>query len=261
MKVQCRALFSGSRGNATLVQAGGVRLLVDAGVSALRLERALRSAGVQPGELDAVLLTHEHTDHVAGLNVFAARYGTRVYANAPTWGALGAKADSLSPAQRVIIGADCDFFIGGLNIEACSTAHDCAQGTGYIFCYGGVRAAVVTDLGCMTRTLLNRLEGCRAVLLESNHDEQMLLQGPYPQHLKKRICGKRGHLSNRMAGNVLGHLARMGLQQAALLHLSDENNTPDLALHTVQAALREGGAPALRVLVASQDAPCDPIEL
>ncbi|MDD3242979.1 MAG: MBL fold metallo-hydrolase [Eubacteriales bacterium] len=230
-------LFSGSKGNATLVQAGDTAVLVDAGVSARRLEGALKQQGVEPGQLRAVLVTHEHSDHISGLNIFAERYALKVYANEQTWKAMNGQMNRLTAVQRIVVEPDTDFFIGGLNVETYATPHDSACSQGYGFYAGGRRAAVVTDLGHMPKGLLERLCGCETLVLECNHDEEMLREGPYPAYLKTRILGRNGHLSNAACGNALRVLINRGARQIALAHLSQENNTPLLARQTVDHIL------------------------
>lgn len=251
-------LFSGSKGNATLVCGGNTAVLVDAGVSARRIDQALAALGVDPKTLAAVLVTHEHSDHIAGIPVFARKHGLRVYANAGTWRAMNARMSSLERTQKVIVEPDSDFFVGGLCVETYATPHDAACPQGYGFYSGGKRAAVVTDLGCMPKGLLERLSGCQAIVLECNHDEDMLRQGPYPLHLKNRILGRKGHLSNDSCGQVLRHLVHAGAQQIALAHISQENNTHHLARSTVEALLaaddiRDGRDIAL--MLGMQDSP------
>ncbi len=263
MNFLLQPLFSGSRGNATYVEAGDVRVLVDAGCTRARLEQALADVGRDPASLDAILVTHEHSDHISGLDLFAARHGVKVYANAETWAAMAPRMKRMAPSQQVIVDTDSDFCIRGLNIETYEKPHDSARSLGFGFYCGGVRAAVITDLGFLPPRLMGRLMGCELLLLESNHDEHMLLYGSYPPMLKKRILGRKGHLSNKACAEALPALAAAGARQIALGHLSDENNRPDLALETATHALEEAGfAPrggAVRLLVAGQDGPCEPL--
>lgn len=255
-----RPLFSGSKGNATYIEAGDVRLVVDAGVSATRLEGALANMGCDSARLDGILISHEHSDHISGLNIFAAKHGVKVYANAETWKELSPKLPRVPATQRVVVDSNSDFCIRGLNIETYDKPHDAVRSLGFGFYYNGLRSAVITDLGYMPRTLLERLCGCQLLLLESNYDEQMLLYGSYPEYLKKRIHGRKGHLSNHACGEALCALVNSGARQVALMHLSEENNTPDRALATVehillQSSLRPGRD--VRLLVATQSGPCD----
>ncbi len=263
MSLLMRPLFSGSKGNAAYVQAGDVRLVVDAGVSASRLECALKEMGCAADRLDGILISHEHSDHINGLNIFAAKHGVKIYANAETWREMSPKLLRVGAQQRVVVDSGSDFCIRGLNIETYDKPHDAVRSLGFGFYHGGVRGAIVTDLGYMPKTLLQRLCGCQMLLLESNYDEQMLLYGGYPEYLKRRIHGRRGHLSNDACGQALCELVNAGARQVALMHLSEENNTPERALGTVehillQAGLRPGRD--VRLLAASQAGPCEEME-
>lgn len=258
MNMLIRPLFSGSKGNATYVEAGGARLLVDAGVSCARLAAALKDMGRDPASLDGILITHEHGDHIVGLDLFAAKYGVKVFANRETWAELAPRLGKVPEAQRVLVDTDSDFCIRGLNVETYEKPHDAVRSLGFGFYAGGVRGAVITDIGHMPQKLLGRLMGCTLLLLESNYDEQMLLYGKYPQMLKKRIYGRHGHLSNKDCGLSLQKLVVAGARQVALAHLSEENNTPDKAFGTVEHLLSTDGIKAgrdVRIVVAGQDGP------
>lgn len=264
MSLLMRPLFSGSRGNATYIEAGDVRLLVDAGVSCARLSAALQGMGRDPAALDGILISHEHADHIAGLDMFASKYGLRVYANSETWAEIAPKLNRMPRANQVTIDSNSDFCIRGLNIETFEKPHDAVRSLGFGFYCGGLRGAVVTDIGHMPVKLLSRLAGCTLLLIESNYDEQMLLYGKYPEYLKRRIYGRNGHLSNKACGETLLKLAASGTSQVALMHLSEENNTPERALGTVEHILASGGIKAgrdLRILVAKQDEGCEELSI
>lgn len=262
MTLTLRPLFSGSKGNSTYVEGGGARLLVDAGVSCARLTQALRAMDCDPAGLDGILITHEHSDHICGLDIFASKYGVKVYANNETWQAM--RLARIPESQRVVVASGEDFFIKGLNVETYEKPHDAVRSLAYGFYAGGARGAVVTDIGHMTKSLLERLMGCNVLAIESNYDEQMLLCGPYPQALKKRIYGRNGHLSNRDCGASLCRLVAAGARQVALMHLSEENNTPDTAYGTVDYLLTGEGIKTgrdVRIIVARQDEPCDELSV
>lgn len=259
-----RPLFSGSRGNVTYIEAGDVRLLVDAGVSCARLAASLSLMGCDPARLDGILISHEHSDHIAGLDLFATKYGLKVYTNSETWAEIAPKLSRLPQASRIVVDTNSDFCIRGLNIETLEKPHDAVRSIGFCFYYEGRRGAVITDIGHMPARLLSRLAGCKMLLLESNYDEQMLLCGKYPEYLKRRIYGRNGHLSNKDCGATLQKLVAAGAAQVALMHLSEENNTPAMARGTVEHyLLSEGLKPGrdVRLLIAGQDAPCEELSI
>jgi phosphoribosyl 1,2-cyclic phosphodiesterase len=259
-----RPLFSGSRGNAAYIQAGDVRLLVDAGVSCARLSQALQQVGCEPSRLDGILISHEHTDHIAGLDLFATKYGLKVYTNSETWAEIAPRLTRLPQGSRVVVDTNSDFCIRGMNIETYEKPHDAVRSLGFGFYCGGERGAVVTDIGHMPAKLLSRLMGCKLLLIESNYDEQMLLYGKYPEMLKRRIYGRNGHLSNKACGETLQKLVAAGAKQVALMHLSEENNTPDRAFGTVEHILSSDGFKVgrdVRLLVARQDEICEELSI
>lgn len=229
-------LASGSRGNATLIETDGCRLLIDAGLSAREIDRRLREIGLGADDLDALLITHEHHDHVSGIGPLARRHKIPVYIVPETAAAisrLGSIAD-----LRYFTAGDC-FSLAGLEIRSFSTTHDAVDPVGFCIDSAEGRIGYATDLGLSTRLVADCLEGSRILVLETNHDEQMLLAGPYPWHLKQRIQGRHGHLSNRLAGELLQQLAWDGLEAVFLAHLSEENNHPDLARQEIQRILAD----------------------
>lgn len=235
------SLASGSSGNATLVGAGGARVLVDAGVSCKRICQELEGLGVHPAELSGILVTHEHVDHIRGIRVLSRRFGLPVYANAGTWAAMADQLQLPAASVRVFDTAH-DFYIDDIAVESFAIPHDAAEPVGYCLHSGTHKVALATDIGHMTDDIAERLLGSSLVLLESNHDVQMVLDGPYPERLKRRILGRKGHLSNLEAGQTLLRLAKSGVRHALLGHLSQHNNIPELAYQTVAASLMAGGA-------------------
>ncbi len=227
-------LASGSRGNATLIEAAGCRLLIDAGLSAREIDRRLREIDLDADALDALLITHEHHDHVSGIGPLARRHQIPVYIVPETAAAisrLGAIADLryFSAGER--------FSLGNLDITSFSTTHDAVDPVGFVIDSAEGRIGYATDLGLSTRLVADCLERSRILVLESNHDEQMLLDGPYPWPLKQRIQGRHGHLSNRAAADLLQQLAWDGLEAVFLAHLSEENNHPELAHKEIRHCL------------------------
>lgn len=236
-------LVSGSSGNSTYISDGTTSVLVDAGVPGKRIECELSAIGVEPGSIDAVLVTHEHIDHVAGVGVIARRYHIPVYANRGTMLAMTAAGilDRIMPEDLLVFENNTDFICGTLRVRPFSIPHDAADPVGYRFTSGGVSVAVSTDIGEITPCIRENTLGCRAVLLEANHDVVMLKNGPYPYPLKKRILGENGHLSNDNSALFACELAKSGTETIILGHLSKENNTPELALETVTKGLESGG--------------------
>lgn len=237
------SLFSGSSGNCTYVATSQGGLLVDAGVSAKRIEQALCQRQIEPQTVRAVLVTHEHTDHVLGLKTLCKRYGWPVLASVGTLDAL-AQDGRVLPEQRLYaLAPDKRVTIGDMQITPFSTPHDSRESLGFRFdAEDGRSLAVATDMGYMTRDVLDTICGCQTVHIESNHDPVMLNNGPYPYPVKMRILGEGGHLSNDACAAVLPSLLEAGATRFALAHLSAHNNTPQLALHTARDALSRAGA-------------------
>lgn len=228
-------LGSGSKGNALLFECGETRVLVDAGFSARRLTERLRHVGVAPESVNALVLTHEHSDHVCGVASAVKRWRWPVYA---TRGTLAAMFER--PVTCSELGDDLRLSVGGFDFEAVRTSHDAAEPVGYVATArgSGMRMAVMTDMGVVTPDVAAAVRHADVLVLESNHDEQMLRDGPYPYHLKRRVAGSHGHLSNRAAGALAAECVHRGLQHLVLAHLSETNNTPDVALDAMTASLR-----------------------
>ena len=233
------SLFSGSSGNCIFLSNGITRILIDAGLSGKRIESALAEVGERPADLSAILVTHEHSDHTMGIGVIARRYKIPIHASNGTWEALGKVPGKLGPDQKCIFVPGERFRIGEVEVEPFTIPHDAAEPVGYSFYLENRKVTVATDLGHMNRTLLRNLEGSDLVLLESNHDIEMLKMGRYPWPLKQRILGDHGHLCNDMAGKVVAHLVQNGTKGVLLGHLSHENNFPELAWQTAANALAE----------------------
>lgn len=233
-------LFSGSSGNCLYVGGGDGGLLVDAGVSARRIERALWAREIDPGSIRAVLVTHEHVDHVTGLRVLCKRLRIPVYASVGTCEAL--RANNALEAETLCLPITEDQQIGEFTVVPFATSHDSRESYGYRITLPDDRAVgIATDLGVMTQTVRDHLRGCDLIHIESNHDVRMLENGPYPYPLKRRILSDRGHLSNVACARELPSLVRDGTTRIFLGHLSRENNLPDLAYATAQAELNACG--------------------
>ena len=227
-------LASGSKGNATFISNGHIAVLFDAGLSGVEIERRLRSRGLSPESLGAVVVSHEHSDHVQGVGVLSRRYGLPVYLNRKTAGAAAAIG---SVQRKVFFECGTDFHIGGLKIHPFSLSHDAADPAGFTISRNGIKIGLATDLGVATAMVAEHLKNCRALILEANHDPQMLIDGPYPWPLKQRIQGRAGHLSNSDAEALLRLISHDKLEHVVLAHLSEINNTPDRALSRITPAL------------------------
>lgn len=235
-------LFSSSGGNSIYIGAGNDGILIDAGMTAKQLEQGLWNIGVDADSLRCIFITHEHSDHVKGLKVFTKKHKVKLFMTEGTYGAL-AKTDALDNAQDCAIIGPGGEDIGCMLIKPFSTSHDAAESCGYkISVSNGRELAVATDLGIMTDTVEKELSGCDLVMLESNHDVNMLQCGSYPYMLKRRILGVKGHLSNDACAETLTRLIKSGVTRFVLGHLSRENNVPQLAYQTSAAALAAEGA-------------------
>ncbi len=238
-------IASGSSGNAIFVSSDSHAVLVDAGVSGRRLKEGLSEIGHKPEDLDAILITHEHSDHIKGLGVLARRYGLPVYATEKTIEAISKMATlGKIPGELLhVLKEDEPFGIGDLTVSAFRTSHDAVQPVGYRIGSGKASCAVATDMGTYSEYTREHLRDLDVLLLESNHDLRMLQTGRYPYYLKVRIMGERGHLSNEDAGRLLGDLLHDGMRRIYLGHLSQENNYEALAYETVRTEVTMGDNP------------------
>ena len=264
MQMTVCPLFSGSSGNSIYIACGGVRLLVDAGVSAARVEANLREIGVDIREIDAIVVTHEHVDHVRGLGVLCRKYSLPVFANEGTWqGILQKETGIPARCMRTFCTGE-DFYIGAMNVSPFAIPHDAAEPVGFAFACQELRCGVATDIGRIEETWMRAVSGCQALVLEANHDVEMVQRGPYPQRLKQRILGRRGHLCNEDCAKALVRLAGEGTRAVFLSHLSADNNLPELAYNTVCGALSDAGFAVdggIRVCVARRDRVSDMLVL
>ncbi len=229
---------SGSTGNCCLIRHRGEGVLIDAGISARRIRAGLAEAACAPGALRAILITHEHTDHIQGLRVFLKSAPVPVYAPEAVAAALCREVPGAASSIRPIA-PETPLRLGPFEITAFPTPHDTPQSAGYRLSAGGASIAVATDTGCVTDVMRRYLAGADIALIEANHDEQLLLDGPYPPALKRRILSSRGHLSNADCASLAAYLAGTGVRTLILGHLSRENNDPALALRTVRGAVAD----------------------
>ena len=235
------SIASGSSGNCIYVGTDTTHVLVDVGISRKRTEEGLKSLGICPGELDAIFVTHEHSDHISGLGVFSRKYNVPIYATTRTVDAIkGARSlGEIDGELFQTVKADERFTIKDMTVNPMRISHDAADPVAYRFSYGRQKIGVVTDLGTYTDYTVECLNGMDALLLEANHDVNMLQVGPYPYPLKQRILGDRGHLSNENSGRLLSRLLHDKLQYIVLGHLSKENNMPELAYETVKLEITQ----------------------
>ena len=248
-------LGSGSAGNAILLECGDTRVLIDAGYAARTLARRLAEIQVAPESISAVVLTHEHIDHVRGVGVSQSRWGWHVYG---TKGTLDGVRD-LDNERATAVAPLTPLTIGAIECTLVRVPHDAAAPTAVLASHAasGYRVAIAHDLGQVPEMLAQAMADVDLLMLESNHDEEMLRTGPYPVHLQRRIRAETGHLSNREAGLVLSERASTRWREVVLLHLSETNNTPRHATTSAERALR--GARAVRPVTAvPQDAPAGP---
>lgn len=234
MTLRFASLGSGSRGNGTLIEAGATKVLIDCGFLLKESEERLARLGVEAAALDAILVTHEHGDHLGGVGRLARRYGIAVYL---THGTAQAWSDdkvesvhTISPHQA--------FSIGDLDIQPYPVPHDAREPCQYVLAHRGRRLGVLSDAGHVTAHMRDILSACDALMLEFNHDVAALAAGPYPPSLKQRVGGMRGHLNNRQSADLLRSIDCSRLQHLVLTHLSETNNTPELALRSVHEALQ-----------------------
>ena len=243
------SLSSGSCGNAVFIENGRTKLLVDAGTTLNYLGTALNDLGTRLDEIDAILLTHEHGDHIRSAAAVSRRFGVPIYGNEATLDALPAAFQS---AHVRVFPTGRTFEVGDLAVEAVPHSHDCREPVGFVICNADRKITIATDLGIVTPEVRAALTGADAVMLEANHDFEMLARGRYPGYLKKRIAGERGHLSNTAAGEILAKTASGKEQKVLLAHLSDENNNRRAALETVREVLSRKAIDSFKVRVAGR---------
>ncbi len=264
MSILFRILASGSSGNALFLRAGGTRLLVDAGISPRRIQHALAEIDERVDDLTAVLLTHEHSDHVRGLASLLAGREIPVLATRGTRRALETADKGAAVAPTISTWGDPlraarSLQLGGLRVRPFPIPHDAAEPVGFRIEAEGLAVGIATDLGCATPVVERSLAGCDLLVIEANHDLDLLARGPYPSFLKRRVASRKGHLSNDQAAALLARLGSPQLRRVVLAHLSGTNNAADLALRAVAPAL--AGQTQVELSVGRPRAAGEPIEL
>lgn len=248
-------LFSGSSGNSLFVRTGNTKILIDAGMSMRTVKQALNSVGSDLGEIDALFITHAHSDHTKGIPVISRNYGMPIHLTSSTADQLIQKGE-VEPSRLTLHGERDTVNIGDLTVRSFVTPHDCPGCVGYIIELPATyRLGMCTDTGCISREMMNELCLCDGVIIESNYDEKMLKEGPYPYYLKQRIEANTGHLSNTNAARLCCMLANTGVKKIMLAHLSKENNLPELALKKCCSALFEAGFNDVDITVADRYVP------
>lgn len=257
MSLRFSTLGSGSSGNSAFVATSNVRVLVDAGFSYRALTKRLAEIGEDIESIDAVLVSHEHSDHCKGLVTMAKRqeipfYMTEMTADALDWGGVEPRIELFPAGSRLSI--------GDLEIDTFTIPHDAADPVGFCLRTNGFKLGLVTDLGYMTASIKHRIQGCDLLMLESNHDLEMLKVGPYPWSVKQRVMSRVGHLSNQAVGDFLASDFDRVARAIILAHLSGNNNHPEIARMFAEQALERAGAVDTRLLVAAQDGPSEVFE-
>lgn len=241
MELRVCALYSGSNGNATYVGTERTHILVDAGLPGKNISIALNSIGIQGEALKAILITHEHSDHIRGAGILSRKFDIPVYANEKTWAAMEDKLGAVALANRRTFSNAMDFYIDDINVSPYEIPHDAADPVGFCFQCRKRKVAIATDLGHTNSKIIKMVMDSDLVILEANHDLEMLKAGPYPQRLKNRILGRKGHLSNEDTGRALLQMLKGRVTHVLLAHLSKENNHPQIAFQTVAGILEAQG--------------------
>ncbi len=234
-------LASGSTGNSFFIESKNSKLLVDAGLSGKQIEKLLEEVGVNAADLDAILITHEHSDHIKGVGVLARRYQLPIYANSKTWEQLERQLGQIAEDQRLIMEVGETVEFGNIKVESYGLSHDAAEPMGFCFYEGEAKVSLTTDLGYVSQRIKDTVRDSDAYIFESNHDVEMLRMGSYPWNTKRRILSDVGHLSNDAAGEALGDILAGKGETVYLAHLSKENNMTELARLTVKNILEEYG--------------------
>jgi phosphoribosyl 1,2-cyclic phosphodiesterase len=241
MFMEICSLYSGSSGNCIYIGNKRTKVLVDAGLSGKKVQEGLKSIGIEPNEINAIIITHEHDDHIKSAGILSRRFNIPIYANTNTWEAMINSLGDVKKENIKIFDGYNPFEIGDIGVVPYAIPHDAAAPCGYSFIYGTKKASIATDIGHASDIIKENIKDSNFILLEANHDVEMLKVGPYPYHLKKRVLSSYGHLSNEDAGNTIVEILNSKIKKVMLGHLSKINNYPELALRTVISVLEMNG--------------------
>lgn len=259
------SLYSGSSGNSMFVASENAKILIDAGLPGKKIDDALKSIGENPSEIDGIFVTHEHSDHIKGIGVLSRKYDIPIYSNADTWTVMESNIGKIKEHNIRIMDRRSTLSIKDLDVISFNIPHDAAAPVGYTMHSKGKKISVTTDFGIYTEEIRENIRDSEVILLESNHDVNMLKFGPYPYNLKRRILSEVGHLSNEDCGKAIVDLVKYKLHKKIILgHLSGTNNHPDLALQTVNSVLYENNIVQqedIFLTMASRHAPSNLIEI
>lgn len=237
--LKCCSLYSGSSGNSFFVQSENTKILIDAGVSCKKIETALKTQfNLSLNNIDAIFVTHEHVDHTRSLSLISSKYNLPIFAAQGTWDALNEKDNKISQNNKKVFTVNKSFEFGDLRIFPFSTPHDAADPCGFNIYNNNSKISIATDLGYIDNTIFNNLKNSSFLMLESNYEPNILRLSSYPYALKQRILSHQGHLSNNDAGETISKLTNYGLKDVLLIHLSKENNVPEIAYQTVVEKLK-----------------------
>ena len=257
------SLYSGSSGNCLFVETQNTKILIDAGVSLRKIEKGLESINVEPSDLNAVIITHEHTDHIQSLGNLSKKFDLPVFATSSTFDAMPKQTEKISDTNKKSININEKFSIGDIEILPFQIPHDAVDPCGFTFFSNNTKISIATDIGHMTNNIIKKIDGSEFILLESNYDCDVLKYTKYPFKLKERIAGPTGHLSNKIAGQTINYLINSGLKKAVLGHLSKESNFPELAYQTVMDEIISSGTniDGFNLSVAQRDCPGEIIKI
>ena len=249
-------LASGSKGNSSYIESTKSKILIDVGMSCLYIEKALSSIGVRPREIQGILITHTHSDHINGLRVFLKKYNTQLYITEKIYNELKSQIEI---ENYTLI--DRNFILDDLNIEIIKTSHDAEDSNGYIISDESSSLAYITDTGYINRKYHEKLINKDYYVIESNHDIELLMNGRYPYHLKQRILGDRGHLSNKACADYMANFIGENTKGVILIHLSEENNCEEIAYSTFTNILKENNKTVEKIIISTQTEPTEVIKI